>query len=260
MTPKLYWKSKHARLICGDACAALESMADKSVHTIIADPPYFLSGKGSTCKAGRRVAVSKGEWDAPRTPLEMHAWNLRWLDECRRVMTPHATIWVSGTSHNIFSIGYALQTLGFRILNDIAWIKPNPPPNLGRRCFTHATETVIWASRDPKARHVFEYAEMRQRNGGKQMRSDWTIAPPRPHERDHGKHPTQKPLALVERMLAASHPPGGTVLDPFCGSGTTGAVARHLGDPFVGIDLDPEYLEIAKARILDVRAVQRAIA
>src|SRR5919107_257882 len=160
-------------------------------------------------------------------------------------------IWVTGTAHNIYSVGFALQTLGFKILNDIAWYKVNPPPNLSCRYFTHATETILWARRDPKGKHTFNYAEMKRENRDKQMQSLWHIKPPGPREKRYGKHPTQKPEALLDRILRASTNPHDLVLDPFCGSGTTGVACARLGRRFVGIDLVESYLHIAVARLKD---------
>lgn len=216
---------------------------------IFADPPYFLSNNGITCQNGQMVSVNKGEWDKAATFEEIHAFNLQWLRECRRLLKPDGAIWVSGTSHNIFSVGYALQTLGFKVLNDIAWYKVNPPPNLACRYFTHATETVIWARRSPKSRHVFHYDAMKRDNGNKQMQSLWHIKPPAKSEKRYGKHPTQKPEALLDRILRASTNPGDLILDPFCGSGTTGVLCARLGRRFVGIEREIDYLQLAKRRI-----------
>ncbi len=170
---------------------------------------------------------------------------------------------MTGTSHNIHSVGYALQTLGYKILNDIAWYKVNPPPNLSCRYFTHATETIIWARRDPKARHTFHYAEMKRENRDKQMQSLWHIKPPAPREKRYGKHPTQKPEALLDRIIRASTNPHELVLDPFCGSGTTGAVSARLKRRFVGFEMDAAYIELASKRMEDeivLRDQQKSLA
>jgi site-specific DNA-methyltransferase (adenine-specific) len=195
------------------------------------------------------VSVDKGGWDKPTTLDEMHAFNREWLTLCRRALKPDGSLWVSGTLHNIFSVGYALQSLGFKILNDIAWYKVNPPPNLACRYFTHATETLLWARKTPQARHTFHYADMKAENGGKQMQSLWSIQPPARWEKRHGKHPTQKPEALLERIVRAASRPGDLVLDPFCGSGTTGVACARLGRGFVGIDRELDYLTLARLRI-----------
>ncbi len=239
------------RLYRGDALELLARARSGLFDLVFADPPYFLSNGGITCHAGRMVSVNKGMWDRAETFEAVHAFNLEWLRECRRVLKPDGTIWVTGTAHNIYSVGFAMQTLGFKILNDIAWHKVNPPPNLSCRYFTHATETILWARRDPKARHTFHYKEMKRENGDRQMQSLWHIKPPAQREKRHGKHPTQKPEALLDRILRASTSPRDLVLDPFCGSGTTGVVCARTGRRFVGIDLVESYLNIAAARLSD---------
>ena len=239
------------RLYQGDALELLRQAKSEIFDLIFADPPYFLSNDGITCQAGKMVSVNKGDWDKGSTPEEMHAFNLEWLGECRRLLKPNGTLWVSGTAHNIYSVGFALQSLGYKILNDIAWYKVNPPPNLSCRYFTHATETILWARREQKARHTFNYEEMKRENKGKQMQSLWHIKPPTPREKRYGKHPTQKPEALLERIIAASTNSGDLVLDPFCGSGTTGVLCARLGRRFVGFELDEKYLAVAIKRIED---------
>jgi site-specific DNA-methyltransferase (adenine-specific) len=238
----------------GDAMGLLRRARSETFDLIFADPPYFLSSGGVTCQGGKMVSVDKGMWDKPTTFEAIHAFNLEWLGECRRLLKPNGTLWVSGTLHNIYSVGFALQTLGYKILNDIAWYKVNPPPNLACRYFTHAVETLLWARKDAKARHVFNYEEMKRDNGGKQMQSLWHITPPAPREKRHGKHPTQKPEALLDRIIRASSGSGDLVLDPFCGSGTTGVVAARHGRRFVGFEREAIYLEIAALRLRDAAA------
>ena len=250
---------------------------------IFADPPYFLSNGGITCHAGRMVKVDKGDWDKSRGAEENHNFNLEWLKRCQKVLKPNGTIWVSGTHHVIFSIGFAMQQLGYKILNDIAWEKPNPPPNLSCRYFTHSTETVLWAAKNEKSKHVFNYQEMRKVTG-KQMKTVWrkeeftakapsaqsfenedseslassaswrldpiwTLSAPGREEKEHGKHPTQKPVALVERCLLASTNEGDLVLDPFLGGGTTAIAALHIKRGCVGIELDEAHVKLAVKRI-----------
>jgi site-specific DNA-methyltransferase (adenine-specific) len=239
------------RLYRGDALELLRRAKSEHFDLIFADPPYFLSNGGITCHAGKMVSVNKGVWDKAATFDEIHDFNRLWLEECRRLLKPNGTIWVTGTAHNIYSVGFALQTLGYKILNDIAWYKVNPPPNLSCRYFTHATETVLWARRDPKGRHTFHYAEMKRENRDRQMQSLWHIKPPAAREKRYGKHPTQKPEALLDRIIRASSNPNDLVLDPFCGSGTTGVVSARTGRRFVGIDLVESYLSIALARLED---------
>ncbi len=216
----------------GDCLEVLDAIAakypDGCFDMIFADPPYFLSNGGITCHAGKMVSVHKGDWDKSQGAEENHNFNRAWLERCRRVLKPNGTIWVTGTLHVIFSVGYAMQQLGYRILNDIAWEKPNPPPNLGCRCFTHSTETVLWAAKSEKSRHVFNYDDMRAVTG-KQMKTVWTMSAPGSDEKKFGKHPTQKPVALVERCLLASTNKGDLVLDPFVGGGDNLRRLRETG-------------------------------
>ena len=223
---------------------------------IFADPPYFLSNGGITCHAGKMVKVDKGDWDssakvfgadkAKATDL-MHEFNTEWLRRCQRVLRPNGTIWVTGTHHVIFSVGYAMQQLGYKILNDIAWEKPNPPPNLSCRYFTHSTETVLWAAKNMESRHHFNYKAMKAVTG-KQMKTVWRMPTPGSTEKLFGKHPTQKPIALVERCLLAATRENDLVLDPFMGGGTTAVVCARLHRLFIGIELDFVHLQLAAKR------------
>lgn len=223
---------------------------------IFADPPYFLSNGGITCHAGRMVKVDKGNWDKSRGPELNHEFNMEWLRRCQRVLKANGSMWVSGTHHVIFSIGYAMQQLGLKILNDIVWEKPNPPPNLSCRYFTHSTETVLWAAKNEKSKHRFNYDLMRQINGGKQMKTVWTMTAPGGAEKVFGKHPTQKPVALVERCLLASTNEGDLVLDPFLGGGTTAVAALRTNRGCVGIELDEAHAQLSMQRIM-AEATQR---
>lgn len=216
------------------------------------DPPYFLSNGGSTCASGKRVKVDKGGWDNSNGVLADHEFNIQWLTECYRILKLTGTIWVSGTIHNYPSIALAMQTIGFRILNDIVWEKTCPPPNLGCRCFTHSTEIILWASKGAKFKHCFNYEEMKAENGGKQMKNVWRFSPPGKAEKLHGKHPTQKPIALIDRCLRASTNPGDLVFDPFAGSGTTGVAALRLKRSFFGIEMDPDFVKLANDRLQDL--------
>lgn len=245
----------HLRLYQADALELLRRMRDESVDMVFADPPYFLSNGGITCVGGRMVRVDKGIWDKSQGIIGDHAFNLLWLDQCRRILKPNGTLWVTGTSHNIHSVGYALQVLDYKILNDIAWYKVNPPPNLACRYFTHATETILWAAKSVKSRHTFHYPLMKEQNGGKQMESLWQIPPPGKLEKHHGKHPTQKPEALLWRIVAASTNSDEMVLDPFCGSATTGVACARLGRRFIGIDMESEFLILAMKRLAEVHQV-----
>ena len=216
---------------------------------IFADPPYFLSNGGISCHAGKMVKVDKGQWDKSQGAELNHEFNLEWLSRCRKLLKPDGSIWVSGTHHVIHSIGYAMQQLQMKILNDISWEKPNPPPNLSCRYFTHSTETVIWARKSEQSRHTFNYPQMRDANNGKQMKTVWNIKAPQKEEKKFGKHPTQKPLRLLERIVLASTNPGDLIFDPFAGSSTTGVAAIRHGRRFIGCELDNGFISISKNRL-----------
>lgn len=250
------------RLLQGDCVEILNKARESSVDMIFADPPYNLSNGGITCQAGKMVSVNKGQWDKSKGVEADHEFAVQWLTACRRVLKDDGTIWVSGTMHNIYSVGFALQKLGYKLLNEICWYKPNASPNLSTRYFTHSHETVIWAAKPEKSKHKFHYQLMKQIAGGKQMRSlwmdiniedqpqdIWTISTPKMSEKTFGKHPTQKPLALLERIILASTDPGDLILDPFTGSSTTGVAAAKHGRRFVGIDNNTEYLELSVKRL-----------
>ncbi len=216
---------------------------------IFSDPPYFLSNGGITCHAGRMVKVDKGQWDKSNGPEMNHEFNLAWLSRCQKVLKPNGTIWVSGTHHVIHSVGYAMQQLGMKILNDITWEKPNPPPNLSCRYFTHSTETIIWAAKSEKSKHLFNYDDMRKMNKGKQMKSVWTIPASNGDEKIFGKHPTQKPVALLERIILASTNETDLIFDPFSGSSTTGVAAINTNRRFVGTELEREFITLSIKRL-----------
>jgi len=245
-----YEDSKNSiKLLKGDCVEILKQATQNSVDMIFADPPYFLSNGGISCHAGKMVSVNKGKWDKSKGVEENHQFNLDWLEQCQNVLKPDGTIWVSGTSHIIHSIGYAMQKLGFKILNDIIWYKRNAPPNLSCRYFTHSTETVLWASKNLKSKHYFDYKLMKHTNGDKQMRNVWEFTSPSKAEKVFGKHPTQKPLSLLERIILSSTKEGDLVLDPFCGSSTTGVSALNLNRKYVGIEIEDEYLKLSKLRL-----------
>ena len=233
----------------------LPKIPENSVDMIFADPPYFLSNGGFTCHAGKKVPVNKGKWDVSRGIEENYIFTQRWLRECQRILTPNGTILVSGTSHIIFTVGSAMQSLGYKILNDIAWFKVNPPPNLSCRYFTHSTETIIWAAKNKSSRHYFNYELMRKMNNGRQMLSFWSIKAPGVEEKIYGKHPTQKPLQLLYRIVLASTRAGDIVLDPFNGSGTTGIAALREGRQYIGIELEEEYLKVSVKRLKDEQSL-----
>lgn len=256
--PKPIWSHKRSSLYLGDCIEIMNSLEAESVDMIFADPPYNLSNGGFSVHSGKRVSVNKGEWDVSRGVQEDFNFHYAWLESARRLLKPNGTIWVSGTYHSIYACGYAINSLGFRVLNDIAWYKPNASPNLSGRMFAASHESIIWASKSTRSKHVFNYSEMkmsefstdRLKNPEKQMRSVWSIPTTKKSEKIFGKHPTQKPELLLDRIVRASTIEGQKVLDPFCGSATTGVIARRLGRTFVGIDSDANYLtEIAIPRM-----------
>lgn len=237
------------KLIKGDALEVLKLAREESVDMIFADPPYFLSNGGITCHSGKMVSVNKGDWDKSKGVQENHKFNLNWLKLCQKVLKKDGTIWVSGTTHIIYSVGYAMQELDYKILNDIIWYKRNAPPNLSCRYFTHSTEIILWAAKNKKSKHYFNYELMKELNNGKQMRNVWEISAPSPSEKNFGKHPTQKPIELLKRIILASTKENDIILDPFCGSSTTGVAGVLLGRRYIGIDLDENYLELSKKRL-----------
>lgn len=257
VTKKPFFSDKDFVLFRDDSIKFLKTLPENSVDMIFADPPYNLSNGGFTVHAGRRVSVHKGEWDKSQGVDQDFEFHTRWIQECYRVLKPNGTIWISGTYHSIYQCGFALQLLGYKILNDIAWFKPNASPNLSGRYFTASHETLIWARKDPKGKHTFNYKLMKNgewpeedifKKEDKQMRSVWAIPTPPPSEKTFGKHPTQKPMALLERIVMAATNKGDVVLDPFTGSSTTGLAAAKLKRKFIGIDLEKDYLALSEKR------------
>ncbi len=245
-----YFETETEQLILGNCFEILKKVKPESVDMIFADPPYFLSNNGITCQAGRMVSVNKGTWDEGKDLNGKHNFNRRWIRLCKKVLKPNGTIWISGTLHNIYSIGMALEQEGLKIINNITWQKTNPPPNLACRCFTHSTETILWAKKNEKmAKQLFNYKIMKEINGSKQMKDVWTGSLTKPSEKEEGKHPTQKPEYLLERIILASTKEGDLILDPFCGSGTTGVVAVKNNRRFIGIESEEMYLKISSKRL-----------
>lgn len=244
-----FYENDDFKLIQGDSLKILKKLEPKSIDMIFADPPYFLSGDGITCNAGKMVSVKKGDWDEKISIKEKHKFNKKWIALCKEVLKDNGTIWISGTMHNVYSIGMALEEEGFKIINNITWKKLNPPPNISCRAFTHSTETVLWAKKDiKKAKHKFNYDVMKEMNEGKQMKDVWETSLTKPNEKKCGKHPTQKPMALLEKIILSSTDEGDTILDPFNGSGTTGIVANMLNRKYIGIEKEQEYLELTVRR------------
>lgn len=248
------------KLYHGDCLKLLKGLPNASIDMAFADPPYFLSNGGITVQAGKMVKVDKGDWDKSKGFAADLDFYDKWIGELRRVLKPHGSLWISGTYHSIYLCGYTLAKHGYKILNDISWYKPNAAPNLSRRYFTAAHETLLWAKLDKKARHIFNYDLMR--NGkwpedkmkvpNKQMRSVWSINTLGSNEKIHGKHPTQKPLKLLERIVLSSTNEGDLVLDPFTGSSTTGIAAHKHGRHFIGIDTEKDYLDLSIKRFQDI--------
>ena len=249
MGKNIYYEQEDFKLLHGDALLLLKKIEPQSIDMIFADPPYFLSGDGITCSGGKMVSVNKGKWDEKISIKEKHQFNKKWIRACKNVLKDDGTIWISGTMHNIYSIGMALEEEGFKIINNITWKKLNPPPNISCRAFVHSTETVLWAKKDiAKAKHKFNYEVMKKLNNNKQMKDVWETSLTKPSEKKCGKHPTQKPIELLEKIILASTDENDLILDPFNGSGTTGIVANRLKRKYIGIEKEKEYLDITIKR------------
>lgn len=244
-----YYKSDNRdfTLLHGDCFQLLREFEFK-FNCIFADPPYFLSNGGFSVHAGKIVKVDKGRWDKGMSQQQIMNFNMEWLRLCRDKLKDDGTIWITGTYHNIFSVANCLTELGYKILNVVTWEKTNPPPNISCRYFTYSTEFIIWARKSEKKAHYFNYHLMKQLNGDKQMTDVWRLSAIASWEKTCGKHPTQKPLSLLVRILMASTQPGEWVLDPFCGSATTGVAASLIGRRFLGVDQERDYVEIGKNR------------
>lgn len=246
---KPYYETDNFTLLHGDSFKMLKRIEPKSIDMIFADPPYFLSGDGITCSGGKMVSVKKGNWDEKVSIKEKHLFNKKWIRLCKEVLKDNGTIWISGTMHNIYSIGMALEEEGFKIINNITWKKLNPPPNISCRAFVHSTETILWAMKDDKKfKHKFNYKLMRELNGNKQMKDVWETSLTKSSEKKCGKHPTQKPIELLEKIILSSTDENDLILDPFNGSGTTGIVANRLNRKYIGIEQEKEYLDLTIRR------------
>ena len=266
-----YYSKQNFALYWADSLEFLPEIPAGSVDMVFADPPYFLSSGSFTCQNGRMVSVKKGDWDLSSGTEKNFAFHLAWIRECRRLLKPNGTIWISGTYHSIYQCGFALEISQFHLLNDIAWFKPNASPNLSCRFFTASHETLLWARKEKRAKHTFNYQTMVDwennyrkevrcsRCGkstydeilhakGRQMRSVWAINTPQRVEKTFGKHPTQKSVELLKRIVLASTNKGDVVLDPFTGSSTTGLAAHLFGRRFIGIDNEKRYLDLSIKR------------
>lgn len=251
-----YYKRPNFSLYLGDSLKLLTLFPSETFDMIFADPPYLLSNGGFTVHAGKMVSVNKGQWDKSNGLETDFDFYTKWITKCRKLLKPNGTIWISGTYHSIYACGFALQRAGYHILNDIAWFKPNASPNLSCRYFTASHETLIWARKNKDAKHYFNYKYMKEgdwkddflKNPGKQMRSVWAIGTPKAIEKIFEKHPTQKPIELLKRIVLASSKKGDKILDPFTGSSTTGLAAYLYGRNFVGIDNEKKYLDLSIKR------------
>lgn len=251
ITPFYKSNNKDFTLLHGDCVELLQQFYFK-FDMIFADPPYFLSNDGISIQNGQPVSVNKGEWDRSKNYDFVNKFNYQWLKESRDKLKENGTIWISGTFHNIFSIAQMLNELEFKILNVVTWVKTNPPPNLACRCFTHASEIIIWARKHKKIPHYFNYELMKEINDGKQMKDVWNLPAIAQWEKSCGKHPTQKPLAVLARIIGASTQQNAWILDPFTGSSTTGIAANLLNRRFLGIDKEIDFLEISKNRRIEI--------
>lgn len=268
---KPYYKKSDFTLYNADSLELMRELPENSVDMIFADPPYFLSSGSFTCQNGKMVSVKKGDWDLSNGTKKNFEFHLLWIKECRRILKPNGTIWISGTYHSIYQCGFALEIEKFHFLNDIVWFKPNASPNLSCRFFTASHETLLWARKEKKAKHTFNYKTMVEWDNnyqkeikckhceksdryeilhekGKQMRSVWAINTPQKIEKTFGKHPTQKSSELLKRIVIASTNKGDLILDPFTGSSTTGLAAHLFGRKFIGIDNEKKYLDLSIKR------------
>lgn len=251
-----YYKSPNHdfTLLHGDTLKLLPEFNFK-FDMIFADPPYFLSNGGISMQSGKVVCVDKGDWDKSKSPEEVMKFNRQWISLCREKLSEDGTIWISGTYHNIFSVATCLTELGFKILNVITWQKSNPPRNISCRYFTFSTEFIIWARKNPKVPHYFNYKLMRHINGDTQMTDVWKMPAIARWEKSCGKHPTQKPLGLLSRIILASTKPSAWILDPFAGSSTTGIAANLIGRRFLGIEKEEEFVEMSKKRRMEIENI-----
>ena len=264
-----YFKTEDFNLYLGDCFQLLDHMEKQSIDMIFAAPPYFLSSGGISCQSGKQVIVDKGEWDRSKSIIERLEYHRSWLAKCKDVLKDNGTIWISATLHSVYAIGVALEMEGFSIINNVIWQKTNPTPNLACRSFTHSTETILWArkidSNGKKGKHIFHYNLMKEENKNKQMKDVWhfeegeiySLSTTPKSEKRCGKHPTQKPLKLLERIIKASTDENGLILDPFCGSGSTGIAAILNKRRFIGMDIDREYLELTKRRYEEAKYEKR---
>lgn len=254
-----YKSSSHDFTLLHGDCLELLPKFNFKFDMIFADPPYFLSNGGISVQSGKIVCVDKGDWDKSPSSESVDDFNLKWLSVCRDKLKDNGTIWISGTYHNIFSVANALTELGYKILNVITWVKTNPPPNISCRYFTYSTEFIIWARKEAKKAHFFNYELMKQINDNKQMTDVWRLPAIAQWEKSCGKHPTQKPLSLISRIIMASTKPNTWILDPFAGSSTTGIAANLINRKFLGIEREKEFIEISKNRRIELDNIDKFV-
>ena len=256
----MYYQStdKNFSLYKGDSLQILSQISNQ-FDMIFADPPYFLSNGGKKIQGRRMVSVNKGEWDKKKSSDDIDKFNQEWINQCKPLLKDNGTIWVCGTYHNIFSVEKCLRNAGFRIINIITWQKSDPTPTWGNLHFNFSSEYIIWAKKTPMANHYFNYELMKQLNGGKLMPDVWKLPTVGLWEKTCGKHPTQKPLRLLYRIILASTKVGDIILDPFAGSSTTGIAANLLGRKFIGIEQDEDFLLLGKKRKMDIENPLRFI-
>ncbi|MEL0102991.1 MAG: site-specific DNA-methyltransferase [Gammaproteobacteria bacterium] len=248
-------KNKKVKLINKDCFDVLPELESESIDCIVTDPPYFLSNGGITCKSGKMKSVNKGEWDKRIDNDDVFNFNMTWIKESYRLLKNGGTLWISGTYHNIYTIGSIIENMqDFRILNNVTWVKTSPPPNLSCRFFTHSTETILWVRKGIKSKHFFNYKLMKKMNDDKQMKDVWIIGRPTKGEKQFGKHPTQKPEQLIERIILSSTKEDDVVLDMFNGSGTTGVVCVKNQRNYIGIESVKEYYNISLKRLKNIGA------
>lgn len=233
-------------------CNKLLPQFENQLDLIFADPPYFLSNDGLSIQSGKIVSVNKGQWDKGDDITTIDEFNLKWLLNAKTALKDTGSILISGTYHNIFSLGRILQKLDFKILNIITWQKTNPPPNFSCRYLTHSTEQIIWARKSHKHKHIFNYDLMKKLNENKQMRDVWQFSAIAPWEKVNGKHPTQKPLSLLVRLLLMASDNNSLICDPFSGSSTTGIAANLLNRKFIGFEKENEFIKISIDRKIEL--------